>query len=122
MTTLALTRSRSFDPLRMIDQAAHLAESTRNQYREALARYLETGASPTDAEALADYARSLPSSSRSFLKASVKLVTDRLSNGIKSVATPQNVDAVQAALFRIRSLGRWQKRGNRPNGSHLPGR
>jgi integrase len=53
---------------------------------------------------LADYARSLPSSSRSFLKASVKLVTDRLSNGIKSVATPQNVDAVQAALFRIESM------------------
>lgn len=104
MTTLALTRSRSFEPLRMIDQAAHLAESTRNQYRKALARYLETGASLTDADQLATYARGLLSSSRAFLKASVKLVCDRLSTSLKGQVTSQTLSSVQSVLLRLEAL------------------
>lgn len=79
----------------IIDKA-DLADTTKLQYRKAVANYLATGSSLTDAEALADYAATLPKSSRSFLKAAIKKWADAMMVAAKGQATPQNIDAIQA--------------------------
>jgi integrase len=92
------------DPLVTIDQAIHLAESTRAQYKRAVSNYLATGGSLGDAQALVRYAETLPTSSQTFLRAAVRLLTDGMATSVKGRATPDNVDAVQAALYRIEAL------------------
>lgn len=89
--------------LASIDRA-DLAESTKKQYRKAVRNYLDTGARLTDADALADYAVTLPKSSRAFLKAAVGRWAKHMRNQVKGVATPANVDQVQAALYRFEAL------------------
>jgi len=54
-----LTVIEPLDPIRAIDRADHLQQSTKNQYKRALRLYLETGSKITDAEALARYALTL---------------------------------------------------------------
>lgn len=85
-------------------QRSTLADSTKAQYRKALGNYLDTGHSLTDAEALADYALTLNQSSRSFLKAAVRLWAESLERTVKGQATPDNVSAIQAALYRLDAL------------------
>jgi site-specific recombinase XerC len=92
------------DPLAVIDRAAHLAESTRDQYKKAVANYLDAGGRLGDAQALVRYAETLPASGRAFLKAAVRLLTDGMATSLKGRATPDTVDAVQAALYRIEAL------------------
>ena len=92
------------DVLTAIDLCDRLAISTRQQYRKALAGYLDTGASLADPVALADYARDLPTSSKAFLKAAVKLVTEQTALDLKGRATPENVESVTAALYRLEAL------------------
>ena len=92
------------DILTAIDRCTRLAVSTRQQYRKALSAYLSTGASLADPVALADYARSLPTSSKAFLKAAIKLVTEQTAVSLKGQATPGNVGSVQAALYRLEAL------------------
>ena len=53
---------------------------------------------------LFDYAQSLPTSSKSFLKAAIRLVTADYEQNLKSNATPENLAMVQAALLRLESL------------------
>lgn len=91
------------NPLALLDQT-DLAESTKDQYRKALTAYLATGESLLDPHAVAAYAQSLPTSSRAFLKAGLKILTDRAANTLKGQATPSNVISIQAALYRIESL------------------
>lgn len=90
--------------LRAIDLCPRLAPSTKAQYRKALGNFLATGANLGDADALADHARTLPTSSRAFLKAAVKLVTEQMSTALKGQATPENVKSTQAALYRLEAL------------------
>lgn len=90
--------------LTMIDRNEELAESTKAQYKKALRKYLDTGASLTDANALACYAGDLPTSSRAFLKAAVKMWADSMTIEVKGLATPANVDEVQAAVYRFEAL------------------
>lgn len=92
------------DVLAAIDHAPNLAESTRTKYRRAVERYLNTGGDPYDAEQLTTYAEGVSQSGRSFLKAAVRLYTNRLAVSVKALATPDNVDAVQANLYRIEAL------------------
>jgi len=63
MDTELVTTSGMFSA---IDRAS-LAPSTRAKYRRALERYLETGHSLADSQALAAYAATLSTSARSFL-------------------------------------------------------
>jgi len=91
------------DVLRTIN-LCRLADSTKRQYTKALSNYLATGANLGNADALADYARDLPTSSKAFLKAAVKLVTERMSTALKGQATPENVKSTQAALYRLEAL------------------
>jgi integrase len=92
------------DILQAIDLCPRLAASTRHQYRKALAGYLDTGNSLADPGALADYARDLPTSSKAFLKAAVRLVTEQTAVALKGQATPENVESVTAALYRLEAL------------------
>jgi integrase len=107
MTQRALTSAHlapGVAALAMIDRADHLADSTKAQYRKALRNYLDAGHSLTDPEALANYALALPRSSRAFLKAAVKMWSEALATEVKGQATPENVDAVQAAVYRLEAL------------------
>lgn len=90
--------------LAMIDADPTLADRTKQQYKSAVARYLDTGASLTDAAAIEAYALGLPDSGRSFLKAAVRKLTDRLAIQAKRQATPGNLAEVQAGLLRIEAL------------------
>jgi integrase len=102
--TPALTTIQPGNPLAAIDRATHLAESTRAQYKKALGNYLDTGNRLTDAGALAGYASTLSPSSRAFLKSAVRLRAADLEQKLKGGANPENVDAVQAAVYRLEAL------------------
>ncbi|RLC70075.1 MAG: hypothetical protein DRI81_19605, partial [Chloroflexi bacterium] len=91
------------DPLTLLDQT-DLAESTKDQYRKALTAYLATGESLLEPHALAAHAQTLPASGRAFLKAGLRILTDGAANSLKGRATPDNVAAIQAALYRIEAL------------------
>lgn len=103
MTYSLTTRTPHMDPFGAIERAP-LAQTTKRQYRKALRKYLETGARITDAQALADHADTLPNSSKAFLKAAIKLVSGSMASDIKGQATPDNVDAVHAALLRFEAM------------------
>jgi len=99
-TELVTTSGGTFSA---IDRAP-LAPSTRAKYRRALERYLETGHSLADSQALAAYAATLSTSARSFLKAAVRLVTGELAGTLKGEATPGNLAEVQASLLRLEAI------------------
>lgn len=102
--TLAVTERRGPDVVGMIEAADHLAESTRGQYSRAIERAEEAGVDLFDPQQLTAYASDLPKSGRAFLKAAIKLVTDKLASQVKGQATPENVAAVQATLYRAEAL------------------
>jgi len=97
------TKIIQFANINAID-TANLSEKTKIQYKKALNNYLSTGNKLTDANALFDYAQSLPTSSKVFLKAAIRLVTAGYEQNLKSNATPDNLAMVQAALLRLESL------------------
>lgn len=101
MTTLATTGP---DPRAIIATAPGLQDSTRQKYLSALTAYLETGASLTDAKALAGFARQSSKSRRAHLKAAVRLWGEAIAQQAKAGATPENVAAIQATLYRVEAL------------------
>jgi integrase len=92
------------DVLAVIATAGNLAESTRAKYSRAVKRYLDAGGDVHDAGALAAYAATVSPTGRAHLKAAIRLYTEQMATGIKALATPDNVDAVQANLYRIEAL------------------
>lgn len=70
---------------------APLAETTKRKYTAAITKYLDTGAS-------------LAESGRAFLKAAIRLWGEEVTNQAKAGATPENVAAVQATVYRIEAL------------------
>lgn len=91
------------DILAMIAMAA-LAESTKAKYSREIQKCFEAGIDLRDAEALASYAAGLSKSGRSFLKAVLKLWIDRMTVRVKGLATPENVSAVTATIYRLEAL------------------
>jgi integrase len=83
---------------------ADLADSTKVQYRKAIDKYLDTGAALGDARALTLYASQQKASTRAFLKAAVRLVSAEYAQSLKAQATPENVNQVQAGLYRLEAL------------------
>lgn len=90
--------------LTAIDQDQNLADSTKDKYRRAVLRYAETGASLTDPESLTAYARDASDSERSFLSAAVGKLAKAIERDAKRQATPENVAAVQATVYRAQTL------------------
>jgi len=85
-------------------ERADLAESTKRQYTKALGNYLQSGASLTNADSLADYAAVQPESTRAFLKSAIRLWASGVAVDLKGGATPENVGKVQAALYRLEAI------------------
>jgi len=102
MTTTLTTTGP--DVTALIDGHPKLAESTKLKYGREVDKYLSAGHSIDDPAALATYANALSKSSRSFLKAGVRLWTKHFASMTKAGATPDNVDAVTATLYRLDSI------------------
>ena len=101
-------QTQTFDPqtfaLDAIQNNPRLAKSTKHQYTKAIKNYLATGESITDPHALTAYAGTVGSSTAAFLKAAVKTLATELQNTAKSGATPENVLAMQAMIYRAEAL------------------
>jgi integrase len=85
-------------------ERAELAASTRAKYRRAVSAYLDAGHDLTDATALSAWAEGLSNSGRAHLKAAVRLWTQAAISDVKGLATPGNVDQVQAAIYRFEAM------------------
>jgi site-specific recombinase XerC len=84
--------------------SANLSSRTKLQYKKALSNYLATGNKLTDSSSLNEYAQKLSRSSKAFLKAAIRLLTQGYEHDLKSNVTPDNLSMVQAALLRLESL------------------
>lgn len=103
MNALIQTANLGVCPFKVIEQAA-LQPSTKQQYSRQLTKYLEAGHRLTDTQALIDYSQGLKNSPRAFLKAALKLWAGRVEMIMKGQATPENVAAIQASIYRLESL------------------
>jgi len=74
------------------------------QYIKALSNCISAGTILTDPQSLGDYAAGLPRSSRSFLKAAIRLSTAAFEQRMKAGANPENIGMVQAALLRLEAM------------------
>jgi len=81
-----------------------LQPSTKDKYTRAVLNYAETGGSLTDPEALARYAAGASDSQRAFLSAAVGKLAKAIEHEAKRGATPENVAAVQATVYRAEAL------------------
>ncbi len=81
-----------------------LQPSTKHQYIKALQNFLDTGGSLLDPVALAEYALTVGSSTRAFLAAAVTRMAEELELLAKGAATPENIDHIQASVFRAQAL------------------
>jgi len=87
-----------------IENDPTLASSTKRRYCKTLRNYTGAGHSLTDAEALTRYAATVGNSTRAFLSAAITRFTKQIEQATKSSATPDNVAAVQATLYRAEAL------------------
>jgi len=83
---------------------ANLAPSTRVQYIREINKLIASGIDPRNREQLAVYAQGLSTSSRSFLKASLRLLYEAQVTNLKASATGYNIGEVQAALYNIEAM------------------
>ncbi len=90
--------------IRAIQNDPTLQPSTKHQYIKAIENYLATGGSLTNPTALAKYALTIGSSTRSFLAAAVTRMGQELEILAKGSATPDNISIIQAAVFRAQAL------------------
>lgn len=97
----ALTKT---DEITKAIDRADLADSTKAQYRKAIKNALEADVNIADAGQLADYALTLSKSSKSFLKAAVRLWSKGIEFEAKGQARPDNVDVVLATVYRVEAL------------------
>jgi len=81
-----------------------LAASTKQKYCRAVEGYLATGASLTDADALAAHAAAVSASVRGNLKSALRLWIQAVKLKLKATATPEAAHQVQAALWRLEAL------------------
>ena len=116
MDTQLTTKSHRIDPLELIRRSARLSEATKARYSKSLSNYLATGASLENAAALADYAASLPMSTRAHLSAAVTHYVKAMQHEINSTVTPDNLAGHLAASMRYQALGETVK-VERPKGS-----
>ena len=80
---------------------ADLQPSTRTKYRRALERF---AAANVPDDGLAEYAASLSTPEKAFLKAGLALISKDRAIALKAGATPGNVAAIQALLWRVEAM------------------
>ena len=81
-----------------------LAKTTAYRYGREVQLAQDAGINLLDSTAVADYAAGLPSSRKMFLRASVRLIANEITAVAKANATPDNVAAMQATMWRAESL------------------
>ena len=103
-----LMKLSDFDPqkfaIEAIENDPKLQPSTKHQYTKAVKNYLATGASITNPQALSAYARTVGTSTASFLKAAIKVLAREVELQVKSGATADNVLEAQAMIYRAEAL------------------
>lgn len=102
MTTALTIPSPSLD-LSVIDRAA-LQPSTKAKYRREIEAMHAAGVNPADHRALQEYADTLKSSRKQFLKSALRLMVQGIEQDVKANATPQNLKKTQAALLRLDAM------------------
>lgn len=103
MTNQIIPVSQSFDFNSILAQR-DLATTTRYRYGREIVKAQEAGVNLLNASDVADYATTLPSSRKMFLRAAVGLIADNLASKAKAGATPDNVQAMQAIMWRAEAL------------------
>jgi integrase len=83
---------------------SNLGERTKNEYTKAVSRMLAAGVHPTDTARFLEYAHTLPTSSRAFLRGAIGRWCNHIEQGAKAGATPDNVAVVQATLYRLDAI------------------
>lgn len=106
MTASLITQNApSYDNFLMaIDMRTTLQPSTKRQYKRAVERAIEAGVNLYDADELTQYASTLRTSSRTFLRGAVRAWTKRAKLAAKSKATPENFAHVQAGIMRLEAM------------------
>ena len=85
-------------------ERADLSPWTKYKYRRELAAMQLAGVSPMDYQTLGAYADGLKSSRRAFLKSALRLVSLGYEQDLKAQATPSNVAAVRAGVYRLEAM------------------
>lgn len=101
--SLTITQDVEYD-FSAIQNNNNLTERTKAQYEKALRNYLATGDKLGDLRALESYASDLPKSSRAFLKAAIRMVTNSAIRKAKASATPENITTIQAIVYRVDAM------------------
>jgi len=102
MTTTALTTTQEIDVTAI--ERANLADSTKAKYAREVEAMAQAGVNPLDHAALTAYAITLKSSRKAFLKSALRLMTLDYENKVKGGATPENLQAAQAAVMRLEAM------------------
>lgn len=95
------------DPLAHFDRLLarqNLAASTVYRYRREVVLAHRAGVNLLDATAVSDYAATIPSSRKMFLRAGVGLIAGDMVQAAKANVTPGNVALMQAVMWRAESL------------------
>lgn len=85
-------------------ERADLQPSTKVKYTRAVENMMRSGVNPFDFPALSAYADSLSQSSRGFLKAALKIMTDGELTRAKAQATPGNISTIHALVARLEAM------------------
>lgn len=87
-----------------IERDQSLQASTKAQYTKAVTNAAAAGVDLLDPEALNEYARTVGTSTRAFLSAAIAKLSREIEHAAKREATPENVAAVQATVYRAEAL------------------
>lgn len=87
-----------------IIRSADLQPSTKAKYIAEIDRLIQAGIDPLNRLALAEYSQGLSNSSRSFLKAALRLLSAEHVTNLKASATAENLPQVQAQLYNIEAM------------------
>lgn len=98
----ALTTTSPLD-LSAIERAA-LQPSTRAKYKREIEAMRAAGVNPANHAALQQYADTLKSSRKQFLKSALRLMVQGIEQDMKAGATPANIAQTQAALLRLEAM------------------
>ena len=102
--TIAKDSQQQQQILHAITTSVRLSASTKAQYSREVVKAQDAGVNLLDASQVADYASTLSTSSRSFLRAGLKTWTRRIKLDVKSTATPESMPTVNATLARLDAL------------------
>jgi integrase len=107
-------------PYYKIIESADLLPTSKDKYKRELDKLSAAGVHPSDQEALARYAASLPRSSKSILKAALSLMFDETTTRLEASARPDNILEIQAKLLNLKAMDKTLKvRREKGTKSHL---